>query len=170
MCFKKTDPQELLSSFLLPNETLLWSGQPMQGVIWTVENVAILIASVLIFPVAGIVFAIMCIQNGNTDSVIFLCSGAWLLLGGIAIHSQIYPDNWERTNTFYGITADRIMICKNAMKPAVLSINFKSLKQVRLVQLGHGTGYILLGPNMPRLQTIQEVGKPYQLILELQQT
>jgi hypothetical protein len=39
-----------------------------------------------------------------------------------------------------------------------------------LVQLGHGTGYILLGSNMPKLETMHEVGKPYQLILELQQT
>jgi hypothetical protein len=178
MFFKETNAHDLLSSFLLPGETLLWSGQPLRGSAWTTEDIIVLVTLILLFPVAAIVFCGYCIQNGNTDSLqngntdplFFLLGSIWLLLGGFAIHSRIYPDDWERSNTFYGITADRIMVCKSAAKPVVLSINFKSLKEVRLVQKSHGTGYILLGPNMPKLETMQNISQPYQLILQFQQT
>jgi hypothetical protein len=172
MFFKKIDPQELLSSFLLPNETLLWSGQPMQGVIWTLGKILFLCFVFIAFPLLSAFCIGAYINVGGSDVSFFQFSliVGWGVFGMWAMQDIAYPSFWERKNTFYGITSNRIMICKGIFKPAVLSINFKNLKQVQLVQLSHGRGYILLGPNMPRLQTIQEVGKPYQLILALQQT
>ena len=94
----------------------------------------------------------------------------------------------QRENTFYGVTADRIIIKSGIFKKTIKSLNIRTLSDIEYDEKSDGSGTINVGPKnpmmmwgngmswwpgikaTPSLDLIQDVRQVYNKIIEIQNT
>ena len=132
---------------LMPHERILWKGTPIQGVMFTGQDLFLVPFSLLW---AG--FAIFWLYNavqGNTPlmfgifGLVFVCIGLFMAVG------RFIFDAWLRRRTFYAVADMRVLICRMAPMASLLSLDLNFLPQVEVVDETDTRGSLRFGPQAP---------------------
>ncbi len=121
-------------------------------------------------------------------SLIFALFGVpFVLIGLMLVFGRFIFDAKLRANTYYGLTAQRIIIKSGIFKKTIKTLIISSLSEVTYDENNNGTGTISIGPSDPRLKMmrgmswypgvkantgleyIENVRSVYNHIIELQQ-
>lgn len=143
---------------LEPNERLIWSGVPRQGIalrscdlllipfslVWAGfaifwETGVIRAGAPLLFPLAGIPFVGM---------------GLYMIFGRFLVDANM------RASAAYGLTDRRVIIVSGVMTRSVKSLQLKTISDMTLDERSDGSGTITFGPSMPIARWTAGTGWP----------
>jgi len=154
------DPTSVLQPSLSPNETLLWCGQPRQGIFLRASD-AFLIPFSLLWAGFAIVWEVMAISMlfGSFSSaasaplgirLIFPLFGIpFVLVGLYFMFGRFWFDRLLRERTYYGVTNERILIKTGVFSSTLKSLNLRSLADISLSEKSDGFGSISFGGGSP---------------------
>lgn len=175
----------LIQNHLEPRETILWSGQPKQGVMLRGSD-AFLIPFSLLWGGFAFFWEYSVLTSGAPPffalfGIPFVVIGAYLIIG------RFYVEAKQREKIFYAVTTDRVIIISGLLQQKVKSLFLRTLSDLSLTESRDGTGSISFGssfpfaswfggmawPGMeqfsgPRLDTIDNPRQVYQIIREAQ--
>lgn len=153
-------PEDVVRGHLERGETLLWSGQPAQGIRLRGYDVFMIPLSLLwggfaIFweiMALGIFFG--AVGQGGGPPLIFgivfpLFGLPFVLVGLHLIFGRFFVDARQRARTFYGVTDNRIIILSGLFSRKVKSLNLRTLSDLSMSQSASGSGTITFGPAPP---------------------
>lgn len=130
-------------------ETILWSGQPKRGIVFTAKDI-FLIPFSLIWCGFAIFWIIMALNIGAP--FYFTMFGIpFVILGLILVFGRFIIDAKQRAHTFYGLTNERIIIKSGVYKKSVKSINISTISDIEYTEKSDGSGTLYLGPKTPIL-------------------
>jgi hypothetical protein len=154
------DPTSVLQPSLSPNETLLWCGQPRQGIFLRASD-AFLIPFSLLWGGFAIVWEVMAItmlfSSASSASsaplgfrLIFPLFGiSFVLVGLYFMFGRFWFDRILRERTYYGVTNERILIKSGVFSATLKSLNLRSLADISLSEKADGSGSITFGGGSP---------------------
>ena len=171
----------VLARHLGPQERLLWSGRPRQGIYLRPLDL-LMIPFSLIWGGFAIFWEYSVIHSHapllfRVWGIPFVLAGAYILLGRFIIDSGL------RARTFYGLTNDRVLIITRGK---VTSVNLRSSNNIVLNEGKHGRGTITFGidlltarwttmgrswpgmPEVPALEGIERASSVFDLINRIQ--
>ena len=173
-----------LQQHLDSNEKLIWSGQPRKGIVFRTSDIYVIPFSLLWCGFAIFWFT-TALKSGAP--IMFAMFGIpFVVIGLIFVFGRFLIDAKQREHTFYGLTADRIIIKSGVFKKSVKSLNIRTLSDIEYTEKADGSGTISIGPKNimtawgngmnwwpgvkvnPSLELIPEVRKVYNKIIELQ--
>jgi len=144
-----------LDRYLDPGESLLWSGQPKQGVRLQPSDALMIPFSLMwggfaFFWEASVLgFSPLTNRQHLPHSGVTLFMSLWgipfCLVGLYIIFGRFFADAYTRRNTWYGITAKRVLILKSAFSTSINSIDYTNLTNLNLVERKDNSGNILFG-------------------------
>jgi hypothetical protein len=138
---------QVISSQLGREERLLWSGQPRQGLILR-SNDALLIPFSLLW--GGFAFFWeYSVANSNAPILFRLWGIPFVVAGLYLIVGRFFADAKLRSNTFYGLTTERIVIVSGFISRTTKSLQLRTLSDVSLAESTGGRGTITFGPQGP---------------------
>lgn len=136
-------PQPASGGPLLPGETLLWSGQPLQG--WVLESSDWFLVP---FSLAWGGFAIFwnaAVWLGGSPLFFKLFGLPFLFVGLFLIAGRFIVDRRNRARTHYAVTDQRLLISEgNGAK--IRSFPIDALPAFEMSEEGGGQGSIRFGP------------------------
>jgi len=180
------EQQQFLNSQLSPNENLLWSGQPRQGVLLRAAD-----AYLIPFSLMWCGFAIFWESTvWISDAPIFfrLWGIPFVLVGLYMVIGRFIVDSLQRSKTFYGVTNERIIIVSGISGRNVKSLNLRTLTDITLNEKPGGVGTITFGsavstswqsnfpfsrrvePDCPLFEGIPSAKNVYEIIRQAQKT
>ena len=132
-----------LTSELATSETVVWFGQPRQGIVLRSVD-AFLIPFSLLWGGFAIFWEISTFVIGapaffSLFGLIFVVIGIYLIVG------RFFVDAKQRTQTFYAVTNDRVIIVSGLFSRTVKSIDLKTLGEMSLSERRDGRGSIVFG-------------------------
>lgn len=167
------DSARVISAELGGDETLLWSGRPVQGLRLVLGD-ALMIPFSLLWGGFAIFWEVMVFHSGapwffRLWGVPFVCVGLYLIVG------RFFADAWLRARTRYGVTNQRVLIVTQALRKRVVSLERRTLGPVELEERSDGTGGIVFrsggledfyrGRRMPpKFEGIPDARRVYGLI------
>jgi len=180
------EQKRFLDSQLSPNERLLWSGQPRQGVFLQASDAIVIPFSLLwcgfaIFWESSVIY---------TDAPLFfklwgipfICVGLYMVIG------RFFVDAKQRGKTYYGVTNERVIILSGIFSQQIKSLNVKTLTDISLDEKSDRSGTITFGladsndqwvkfsnsnrnqPVLPSFDSIQDAKKVYEIIRNAQRS
>lgn len=179
------DERELRRSFqarLNPGEEILWTGVPVQGVVFNKSDI-LLIPFTLMWCGFAIFWEWGVLQSGAPGFMAFW-GIPFILIGLYMVFGRFFADSWRRRRTTYAITPNRVIIRRgNDLE----SLDLRSLSDLSLVEKADGSGTIFLGKSAsgqaeffrnsgwigtnkmlaPALERIPEAAAVYRLIQEM---
>jgi hypothetical protein len=177
------DAATVIGEQLVPDENLLWSGQPKGGVRFRPSDLFLVPAS-LMWGGFAFFWETMVL---TTDAPIFLklWGVPFVLVGIHLIAGRFFWDAHRRARTFYGVTDRRIVIVRTGLGARVQSLQMRTLADVTLTASRDGTGTITFGPTpagawfagtgwpgahvqVPQFEWVEEAKATYDLIGEAQ--
>jgi len=142
----RPSPEQVLSDLLGPNERLLWSGRPRQGVfLRSADAIAIPFS---IFWTCGAVFWVI-MASRSPDKAFLLFGIPFVGIGVYMLIVRFFVDSWQRANTTYGLTDQRVVIVSGPRRRSIKSLSLRTLSDVTLSEGKNGTGIITFGPTIP---------------------
>jgi cytochrome c oxidase subunit IV len=144
-----------LTALLDPGETLLWSGQPKQGLLLQASD-----ALAIPFSLAWGGFAIfweatvlgltgLPVHPHQPTHPVPLFMVFWgipfVLVGLYLMVGRFFYDAALRRKTWYGVTASRLIIAKSLFTQTVASFDYATMANLNLVERGDHSGDIVLG-------------------------
>lgn len=176
------DIQSELGQNLDNNETLLWSGQPKKGIVFTATDIFLIPFSLLWCG-----FSIFWVIEASQAGGLFGLFGVpFVIVGLFFVFGRFIIDSKQRKNTYYGLTKSRIIIKSGIFSKSIKSLNIKTLSDIEYNKKNNGSGTISIGPknpmrmwgngmdwwpgmkSNPQLYLIQNVQQVYNQIIELQ--
>lgn len=170
---------EALREYTNNGQDLIWTGRPVQGFRLRKKDL-LLIPFSLVWAGFAIGWEIATIVMGagllfQLWGIPFVLVGLYMLLG------RFFHDKWYRARTFYGLTADELVI-KRPKKMELLPLH--SLRSVEIQEEKNGRGSLSfkLGqtskkqdfPMVPAMgqtvDSIYNVGEPYRLVRDYKKT
>jgi hypothetical protein len=152
--------ESLLSPELAPDEHLLWSGQPQQGIFLRRSDALFiplsLLLCILAFGLEGWILSFLVQVAALHDNsslgmgialVLVVLALLCLPLVALAVFlliGRFFFDRTRRQKTFYALTNRRILIISTILKKRVRSIPLQQKPSLRLAQHPNGTGSIYL--------------------------
>jgi hypothetical protein len=128
-------------------ESLLWTGIPRQGIIFSGRD-AFLLPFSLMWGGFAIFWEVTAIRMGAP--LFFLLWGIpFVIIGLYLIFGRFLVDAKIRSKTLYGLTDHRVIIVSGIFSRTVKSLQLKTLLDVTLRESGDGTGTITFGPSHP---------------------
>jgi hypothetical protein len=136
-----------LTSELATSEKVVWFGQPRQGIVLRSMD-ALLIPFSLLWGGFAIFWEISTFVIGapvffSLFGLIFVVIGIYLIVG------RFFVDAKQRTQTFYAVTNDRVIIVSGLFSRTVKSIDLKTLGEMSLSERRDGRGSIVFGSASP---------------------
>lgn len=134
-----------LQSVLEPQEQLQWWGRPKQGIMLRKSDILLIPFSCMW---AGFAFfwEYEVITQKNAPfffmlwGIPFMCLGLYITLG------RFFYDAWLRSQTYYGVTTERVVIvCGQSHK----IIDLAGCHELRIEKSGDGLGSIIFGSELP---------------------
>ncbi len=141
------DSSTVLQNELAPGESLLWSGQPRQGVFLRPSD-ALLIPFSLLWGGFAVFWEASVIATGapfffKLWGIPFVLVGLYITVGRFFFEAR------QRADTHYGVTTERILIVTRWPSTGVKSLPLRTLSEMSLDQQAAGTGTITFGPSNP---------------------
>jgi len=140
-------PTEAISPQLGSGERLLWSGQPRQGVFLRSNDWALIPFSLLWGGFA--IFWEWSVVNSNAPLLFRAWGIPFVLIGLYLIVGRFFVDAKQRSNTYYGLTSERVIIVSGLFATTTKSLQLRTLTDVSLVESNNGTGTITFGATPP---------------------
>jgi hypothetical protein len=127
------------------NERLIWSGRPPQGIMFRSTDIFMIPFSLLW---GG--FACFWTLAASAGGGCFGLFGIpFVLVGAYMVFGRFYADAVQRSNTYYGLTSERIIITAGLSGQQVKSLNLRTLTDITLDLKTSGKGTISFGPSHP---------------------
>jgi hypothetical protein len=139
---------KLIEGNMQPNEIILWTGQPWQGLLFRVSDFSF--AAIGIFNIAISTLWTFLITSTDTELYLRVFNTPIILIVFATFFFKYKLDIKRRSLTHYAVTNQRILIVSlyNNQQTSVL---LKSIVDVSLNEMNNGFGTINIGP-----KTIQE--------------
>ena len=143
----RLDAERTIARELEPNERLVWSGAPRQGLALRPADMMLIPFSLLwggfaIFWEAGVLRA-GAPMPFPLFGIPFVVIGLYLIFGRFFVDANI------RANTAYGLTDRRVIIVSGLVNRSVKSLQLKTISDVTLAEQSDGMGTITFGPSLP---------------------
>jgi hypothetical protein len=131
---------------LYSNEVLLWSGQPSSGIRFRASDL-------FVIPFSLLWGGFACFWEGSVISHGISFFALWgipfVLVGNYMVWGRFLVDAWQRSNSFYAVTNQRIIIISGLLNRKVKSLNLNTLFDISMDQKSDGSGTITFGPSQP---------------------
>ena len=168
--------QQEVTRELTPNERLLWSGAPRQGLMFRPYD-AVLIPFSIVWASFAVFWEWTAI--GHPNAIILALWGIpFVLIGAYMVVGRFFTDVWVRKRTAYGVTNQRVIIISASPRRTVRTIPLRAIPEMSLSERADGSGTITFGPSgaggtrrtpaPPQLEGIQQVRSVYQILLASQ--
>lgn len=141
--------QRALAREIGPNEQLLWSGMPKQGLVLRTSDLLVIPlgigwAGFLVFWHYGMA------QTGGPlltfGSVVSTAIGLYVLVG------RFIWDSWERKKLYYALTDQRALIYGGLLDRKLRSVNYHALPEIVVEDSADGDAPITFGTPIPALR------------------
>jgi len=142
---------------LASKEEFLWSGKPKSGLL--VRD-----SDLLAIPLPVIAAAIATQPYWNTP-LAGMTAFSWLIVAGAGLVclyfliGRFILDAYERRNTFYGLTSERVLIRNGLFKRKTTFLDLRTLPQMELSLRSDGRGTITFGPVKDRMKMILQAAQ-----------
>jgi hypothetical protein len=142
------DPGETLRGLLAPDEQLLWTGRPARGIRLRRADAAMIPFSVMwggfaVFWEWGV------IHDGRSPFFFRLWGVPFVLVGAYMVVGRFFWDAYQRSNTFYGVSTQRVIVATGGVSSSLKSLRLRTLAEVTLTPEFGGLGSIYFGPQVP---------------------
>jgi hypothetical protein len=136
-----------LQTELGPNEQLLWSGRPRQGLLLRGSDALLIPFSLLwggfaVFWEAGVL-------SSGAPFFFILWGIPFVLIGLYITVGRFFLDAALRAKTFYGVTNQRAIIISGLFSPTIKSLSLRTTSDIALEQYRDGSGTISFGSSAP---------------------
>ena len=139
--------ETVVAQQLSAGERLLWSGQPRSGIRLRMQDAFLIPFSLLWGGFA--IFWEASVFTTNAPFFFKLWGVPFVLVGLYIIFGRFFVDARARSQTFYGITTERIITVSGLFSRQVKSLNLRTLTDVSLTERADGSGTITFGPVHP---------------------
>ncbi|MCH8620328.1 hypothetical protein [Undibacterium sp. TS12] len=177
-----------VAQYLIDGERLLWSGQPRQGIMFTMSDMVVLPATMLIFDEALSMAEHSWYPGGELEFILialpFLLFSTYMMLGRFVYDAML------RAKTWYAVTDKRIIVIPGCQRFTERSVYMQHLPEPEYKEARNGSGTVyfgrlspsapgiaklacmpLIGNNLgPFFDTITEPRKVVELIAQVQKS
>jgi len=179
----QVDPAAVVREQLAPGERLLWSGAPVQGL--RLQGVDAALIPFSLFWGGFAFFWEWMAVTGGAPWFFALWGLPFMAIGAYLIAGRFFWDAHRRSQTFYGVTDQRVIIVVRAWSTRVTSLPVRNLTDLTLAESA-GRGSIRFGsppggpasglvgtswpgaPLVPTFDTIPDARRVHELIRESQ--
>ncbi len=140
-----------LDRHLLQGETIVWSGNPSTGLLFTREDWQRIPLALFFGGVSGFIFFSSVVawlsepeQNSSLLYAVLLMTLFMLFTAYITV-GRFWFDAWLRRRTHYAVTNKRILISRSGPLGELIALNIKQLPEVKLIEAAEGRGTIRFG-------------------------
>jgi hypothetical protein len=130
-------------------EYVLWIGRPQQGLMLRAHDLFMIPFS-LLWGGFAVVWTLGATAAGGCFGLFglpFVAAGCYFIFGRFIV------DAYQRANTHYGLTTDRIIIFSEVYGQQIKSLGLETLTEITLNLKSDGTGTIIFGPEHPMNRT-----------------
>jgi hypothetical protein len=138
---------EIIRSQLSSDESVLWSGQPRQGVFLRGADAFMIPFSLLWGGFA--IFWEASVISSNAPFFFVLWGIPFVLVGLYLIVGRFFIDAKQRAQMFYAVTNERILIISGLFSQKVKSLNLRTLSDLSLSESKSTEGTISFGGGSP---------------------
>jgi Bacterial PH domain len=138
---------QVISSLLGREERVLWSAQPRQGIFLRSTDAYLIPFS--LFWGGFAFFWEGSVVNSNAPAIMRLWGVPFVLIGLYLIIGRFFVDAKLRSNTYYALTTERIVIVSGLFSRTTKSLQLRTLSDVSLSESSGGLGTITFGPVAP---------------------
>jgi hypothetical protein len=139
------DIADSIKAQLDPSELVLWAGQPKQGVMLRGSD-ALMIPFSLLWGGFAFFWEWSVLRSG-APAYFVLWGIPFVLIGIYLIVGRFFVEAWQRSNTRYAVTSERIVIVDGLYRSTVRSVLLSGLTEMALSAHANGVGTISFGPN-----------------------
>ena len=140
-------PPEDIRQQLSPNESTLWWGRPRQGLVFRGSDTFLIPFSLLWCGFA--IFWESLVLSSPTASAFFILWGLpFVAIGIYMVVGRFFVEARQRSNTFYAVTPERVLIVSGLFSRKVKSLNLKTITDISLSQGRNNEGSIMFGPQI----------------------
>lgn len=143
----KPIPEEIQRE-LNVNEQTQWWGQPRQGITLRGSDLVAIPFSLLWCGFA-IFWEYSVVSSGNAPGFFVLWGIPFVCMGLYMVFGRFVADAKQRSNTYYAITNERVLIVSGLFSRKVKSLNIQTLSDLSLSESSNGEGSITFGPQLP---------------------
>ena len=139
------DIADSIKAQLDPSELVLWAGQPKQGVTLRGSD-ALMIPFSLLWGGFAFFWEWSILRSG-VPAFYVLWGIPFVLIGIYLIVGRFFVEAWQRSNTHYAVTSEKIVIVDGLYTSTVRSALLSGLTELALSEHANGVGTISFGPN-----------------------
>lgn len=143
----ETDSTAMFSAELEPEERILWSGQPQQGLVLHAWDMFLIPFSLMWGGFA--LFWESAVILGGAPRFFALWGIPFVVIGLYFIVGRFFVDARRREKTYYALTSQRIIIFSGLFSRNTRTVNLKTVSDITTDIKGNDRGTITFGPNVP---------------------
>lgn len=132
------------ASFLGPGEELLWAGQPRKGLVLRAADIFLIPFSMMWGGFA--VFWEVTVLESGAPWFFAIWGLLFVLIGLYFMAGRFWVDAWQRAQTSYAVTSERVVIVSGLFARRVKSLSIDTLSEVSLTERGTDPGRSRLAP------------------------
>lgn len=149
---------DIFHPFLSSRETLLWTGQPRQGLLFQALDIMML-------PLAAFWLAFIYVMSRDWWRA---PAFSWTLLVVLPVAAfglylavgRFFVARKQRACTFYAVTNERVLIVNGVFRRHLQSVNLAQLTEISMTQRADGSGSITFGDRFPYTALFGGIGVP----------
>lgn len=180
--------KETILKHVLPNEKLIWTGTPKQGIVFRTPDLYIIPFSLFWCYFVYLWFSNSNVINNQPIEIDYLLMGIPHLLIGIhLLFGRFLYDSYRRKNTLYGLTDKRAIIVTKVFHTKTNSIQIDKRSNISITEQKNDMGTIhfeklkfwqsffakgkmngLKDAHLPQFELIKDAKSVYNKILSIQ--
>jgi hypothetical protein len=138
--------EQVLGHQLRPTEQLLWAGRPREDIF--LRPIDTFLIPFSIFWLGFVIFGGMSeINKKDASAFNLLVCISLAAMGLYVLVGRYWVDAWQRRQSVYGVTSERLIVVSGLRNSSALSRNFDSLTELALQEGSGGGGTITFGAN-----------------------